>query len=56
MVADTLSQKIVECSTGMICYGMSNLVALRVMNAILEIERGHLLATFHVRPSLRNQI
>ena len=45
-----------ECSDGIIYYNVNNLVALQKMNAILDIERNHLLATLQVRPSLRDQI
>ena len=56
VVADALSRKTVECSAGIVCYDMGNLVALRKMNVILDIERDHLLANFQVRPLLRDQI
>ena len=45
-----------ECSAGIVCHKMSNLVALRKMNVVLDVERDHLLANFKVRPSLRDQI
>ena len=45
-----------ECSTGIICYNVGNLVALWAMNAILEIGKGHILATLQVKPLLRDQI
>ena len=56
IVADALSQKTMEHYTGMTCYDMSNLVALRAMNVELEIGKNHLLATLQIRPLLRNQI
>ena len=56
VVADALSRKTVEYSAGIVCYDMGNLVALRKMNVVLDVERDHLLANFQVRPSLRDQI
>ena len=46
MVADALSRKIVECSAGIVCYDMGNLVALKKTNVVLDVERDHLLANF----------
>ena len=56
VVADALSKKIMECSIGIIEYEVNNLLALRAMNTTFEIERNHLLATLHIRPSMREQI
>ena len=56
VVADALSRKIVEFSMGIIDYEVNNLLALRAMNTTFEIERNHLLATLHIRPSMREQI
>ena len=46
VVADALSRKTVEYSAGIVCYDMGNLVALRKMNVVLDVERDHLLANF----------
>ena len=56
IVADALSWKTVEYSAGIVCYDMGNLVALKKMKVVLDVERDHLLANFQVRPSLRDQI
>ena len=36
VVADTLSQKIVKCSAGIISYDVGNLVALWEINTVLK--------------------
>ena len=56
VVANALSQKMVEISVGTICYERENLVALWALNINLDVEEDHLLVALQVKPSLVDQI
>ena len=44
VMADALSRKIRECTIGLVCYDVGNLVALQAMNVSIDVEVDHLLA------------
>ncbi|KAL2230791.1 UNVERIFIED_CONTAM: Transposon Tf2-11 polyprotein, partial [Sesamum indicum] len=56
IVADALSRKTVDQFASMICYNMEYLTALRTMDVHFSIGGDILLATIHVKPSLKDKI
>ncbi|KAL2226381.1 UNVERIFIED_CONTAM: Transposon Ty3-I Gag-Pol polyprotein [Sesamum indicum] len=56
IVADALSRKTVDQLAGMICYNMEYLTALRAMDVHFGIGGDIILATIHVKPSLKDKI
>ena len=56
IVADALSQKIVEQCTGIVSYNNENLVALQAINISVNVKEDYLSATLQIKPSIGDQI
>ena len=56
VMAAALSRKAKECTTGLVCHNVGNLVALRAMNVSIDVEVDYLLAALQIKPTLEDQI
>ena len=56
VVVDALSRKNGECTAGLICHDVGNLVALRATNVSFDVKVDHLMAALQIKPILEDQL